>query len=370
MSDLLGVINLENQKDLLNELTYFRCAAAVPYAGRYRLIDFAMSNMSNAGITEIAVFIRKKYRSLMDHLGQGKVWNLDRKIGGLFILPPDWNDPTDVSMGELRHFHNNMSFFVRGRAKHVLLTECQHIANIDYKKIFNQHLENDADITLVYKELNNTNPCYLECKRLAFDDNNKSVVKGINNDFKNQNLYLEKFIIKKDVLMEIVQYCIAYGKDNLFRDGIMDHIDQYKIHGYKYNGYHSIVNSIISYYSSSMDLLNIKNYQDLFSQNNTVLTKVKDETPSQYYDSSNAKNSFIANGCKIRGKVKNSILFRGITVEENASVENSIIMQDSYIDKNVTLKNVILDKQVSVSEGSILIGSEEKPYVIAKNQKI
>lgn len=368
MGDLLGVINLENQKDLLNELTYFRCGAATPYAGRYRLVDFVMSNMSNAGITEIALFIRQKYRSLMDHLGNGKAWNLDRKSGGLFILPPDWNDPTDISMGDLKHFHNNMSFFRRGRAKHVLHTDCQHICNIDYKEVFKYHLDTDSDITLVYKDVDNLGAGYMDCKRLDIDD--KGMVSSINNNLGNKKVYLEKFIISKEILLDLVKHCIAYGKDNLFRDGIMENIDQYKVSAYKYEGYHSVVNSILSYYKSSMGLLDINNYKSLFNSENVVLTKVKDEAPSKYYESASVNNCIVANGCRIKGKVNNSILFRGIEVDDNSTVEDSIIMQNTYIGKNVILKNVILDKQVEVSDGSTLIGSEEKPYVIAKNLKV
>ncbi|MFP4662200.1 MAG: glucose-1-phosphate adenylyltransferase subunit GlgD [Halanaerobiales bacterium] len=368
MSDLLGVINLENQKDLLNELTYFRCGAAIPFAGRYRLIDFVMSNMSNAGITEIALFTREKYRSLMDHLGNGKPWNLDRKVGGLFILPPDWHDPTDISMGDLKHFHNNMSFFRRGRAKHVLHADCQHICNIGYRDVFKNHIDTNADITLVYKEVDNIGPGYMDCKRLDIDDHGQ--VTSVNNENNNKNVYLERFIIRKDILLNLVQYCIAYGKDNFFKDGIMDNLDQYKVNAYRYEGYHSVINSILSYYRSSMGLLDINNYQQLFDRNNTVLTKVKDEAPSKYYDSAKVDNCIVANGCNIKGTVKNCILFREVNIEEGATVRNSIIMQNTHIGKDAVLKNVILDKQVDVSDGSTLIGSEGRPYVIAKNLKV
>lgn len=115
MRELMGIINLEHERDVLSELTYYRCGAAVPFAGRYRLIDFVMSNMMHAGIEDIALFVRRKYRSLMDHLGEGRPWDMHRKRGGLFILPPDWNDETDVSAGELRHIYNNLDFFERGR---------------------------------------------------------------------------------------------------------------------------------------------------------------------------------------------------------------------------------------------------------------
>lgn len=123
MSRLIGVINLDHELDQLKELTYFRCGAAVPFASRYRLIDFTLSNMMHAGVHDIALFIRRKYRSLLDHLGEGRPWDLDRRRGGLFILPPDWNDPTDASRGDLQHVHNNLDFFIAHRGKPLFTQE-------------------------------------------------------------------------------------------------------------------------------------------------------------------------------------------------------------------------------------------------------
>ncbi|MFW5982101.1 MAG: glucose-1-phosphate adenylyltransferase subunit GlgD [Halanaerobiaceae bacterium] len=368
MGKLIGLINLDKQKGFLNELTYFRSDAAIPFAGRYRLIDFTLSNMTNAGIGEVAIFVRDKYRSLMDHLGKGSTWSLDRKLGGLFILPPDWHDPTDISQGDLKFFHNNMSFFRRGSSRHVLYTDCQHICDIDYKKVLKYHEEKDADITLIYTDAKNMDDEFGGCRRLTIDK--EKILKNINNDPENKNIYMEKFIIKKELLLEIVKYCIAYGKDDFFRDGIMERIGEYKVRTYNYQGYHAFINSIESYYKKSMELLDMNNYQTLFNPDNLVLTKVKDEIPSKYYNSSNVSNSIVANGCKIKGEVKNSILFRGVIVDEGARIENSIIMQDTIVAKGAFLRNVISDKQVSISENIDLRGSQEQPYVIAKNASI
>ena len=134
MDRIAGIINLDHEQDALGELTYFRCTAAVPFAARYRLIDFTISNMVNSGIESIAVFVRKKFRSLLDHLEQGKAWDLDRNRGGLFILPPDWNDPTDISRGDLQHFHNNIDFINRVLADYIVVTGSQNICNINFQK--------------------------------------------------------------------------------------------------------------------------------------------------------------------------------------------------------------------------------------------
>lgn len=152
MKQLIGVINLDHELEELKELTYFRCGAAVPYAGRYRLIDFVLSNMMNAGIESIGVFVRRKYRSLMDHLGDGKPWDLDRKHGGMFILPPDWNDPTDTSQGDLQHFHNNLDFFHRGAGQYVVHAGSRHVTKADFQDVYRYHISKGADVTLVCKK--------------------------------------------------------------------------------------------------------------------------------------------------------------------------------------------------------------------------
>ncbi|MFW5991765.1 MAG: glucose-1-phosphate adenylyltransferase subunit GlgD [Halanaerobiaceae bacterium] len=368
MDRLLGVINLDKERDFLNELTYFRCGASVPFAGRYRLIDFTLANMINSGIIEIAVFVNQKYRSLLDHLKEPRRWNLDRKKGGLFILPPDWHDPNDVSVGDLRHFHNNMDFFQRGRAGNVVHCGSQHLCRIDFRDVYKKHLEKDADVTLVYKEVDKVKKEHKNCMRLDIDSRGK--VLSINNKLDNKNIYMEIFIIKKDLLMNLVKDCIAYQKGYFFGDGIVANLDRLKVYAYPYQGYHGVVDSVENYYKNNMKLLNKKNYIDLFDKYTLLPTKVKDDAPARYVDTASVTNSIIADGCIIEGKVKNSIIFRNVHINKGSEVEDSVIMNLSNIGKRVSLKNVILDKRVYISEGQRLAGSWNKPYVIAKRQSI
>ncbi|MFW6268558.1 MAG: glucose-1-phosphate adenylyltransferase subunit GlgD [Bacillota bacterium] len=368
MENMMGVINIDREHDFLNELTYFRCGAAVPFLGRYRLIDFVLSNMASAGMFEIALFVRNKYRSLFDHLGEGKEWNLDRKVGGLFILPPDWHDPTDFSVGDLRHFHNNIDFFHRGLADYVLHAGSQHICNIDYSKVLDQHIAEDADVTLIYKNIDQIEEEHGYCKRLEVDDQGR--VSDIYNAPENNNVYMEMFIINKDLMLELVNYCIAHRKDYFFGDAIMDRIDELDVYSYEYKGFHGVVNSIKSYYKNSMRLLEKENYKSLFHDDTLILTKVKDEVPTKYYDCSRVKNSLVANGCMIKGEVKNSIIFRQVEIDKGVEINNSIIMQRGKINKNAVLSNVILDKEVTVEEDTTLVGGKEQPFVAAKRASI
>ncbi|WP_100398079.1 glucose-1-phosphate adenylyltransferase subunit GlgD [Bacillus sp. FJAT-44742] len=369
MERMMGIINLDHEHDFLQELTYFRCGAAVPFGGRYRLIDFVLSNMINSQIHDVALFTRYKYRSLMDHLGTGAEWDLDRKRGGLFILPPDWNDPTDISRGDLQHFHNNRDFLYRGgHAQYVLISGSQFIGNVDVQKAFRHHLETEADVTLISKQFEQKEPEHSPCLKLETDE--QGWVTDITHDQNNSHVFSGMYIIGKRLLLSLVDECIAYEKSSFFLDGIKRNLDRLHVQSYVFDGYAAIINSVESFYKHNMKLLNPEVYQNLFYGDQLIYTKVKDEPPAEYSPSSSISNSLIANGCKIDGEVENSILFRGVRVEKGAKVKNSIIMQKCKVKEGVHLENVILDKDAAVSTERTLIGGSEQPFVVAKSKTL
>ncbi|MFB5762098.1 glucose-1-phosphate adenylyltransferase subunit GlgD [Paenibacillus medicaginis] len=367
MNRLIGVINLDNELDHLKELTYFRCGAAVPFAGRYRIIDFTLSNMMYAGILDTALFIRRKYRSLLDHLGDGRPWDLDRKRGGLFVLPPDWNDPTDTSKGDLQHVHNNLDFFKRAAGEAIFHSGTQHINKVDIGEAYRFHKEKGADVTLVYRQVKQLEPEYAPCTRLEVNEDGR--VTGIHQELGHHNIYMEIFIMDKKLYLQEAERCIAHGDSNFFRDAVQRNPDRLQIYAYRYDGYHALINSVESYFKHSMGLLDQKQYQALF-QSRPAHTKIKYEAPTRYLDGAEVENCLVANGCIIGGRVENSVIFRGVQVQKGARISNSIIMQKCVIREGTVIENVILDKDVKLSEDTTLIGSVKSPYVIAKNTKM
>ncbi|WP_347861890.1 glucose-1-phosphate adenylyltransferase subunit GlgD [Salimicrobium sp. PL1-032A] len=368
MDRIAGIINLDHEQDVLDELTYFRCSAAVPFAGRYRMIDFIISNMSNSRIPSIAVFARRKYRSLMDHLEQGKAWDMDRKQGGLFILPPDWNDPTDISKGDLQHFHNNIDFITRTLADYIVISGTQNICNINFRDVLKEHKQSGADVTVVYKKVEELQPEHNRSHKLTMDEDGRVI--DIHNDHRNTNVYMDMFIVEKDYLYEMVEDCIAHGCSHLFLDGIKAKLPGIHIHAFQYEGSYALINSVESYYRHSKRLLNEVDHEDLFKQDAPIFTKVKNEPPTKYSPDSHVTNALVANGCSIEGHVEDSILFRGVKVAKGAVIKNSIIMQRCQIDSNAVLENVIVDKSCHISSDRTLIGAPEKPYVVAKRASI
>lgn len=368
MKTMMGLINLEHEHHMFNELTYFRTHASIPFAGRYRMIDFALSNMVNSGIRDVAIFARTKYRSLLDHLGTGENWNLDRRNGGLYILPPDWNDPSDVSKGDLQFFHNNRDYFDRGKSDYVLISGSQFIANTDYRDAFQLHLDRGADITLIGTNVEELQEEHHPYFRIQADD--LGWVQYITNEKSNPLLFTGTYIINKSLLMRLVDDCIAYNQDHLFVHGIMERLHELRVQMYRHDSYSAFVNSIESFYRHNMNLLEEENYRELFFKPTIVKTKVSNNPPVKYQEPSMVKQSILANGCEIEGEVDGSVLFRGVMVNKGAKIKNSIIMQRCQIDEDVYLENVILDKDVHVTKGQRLIGSKEKPFVVAKRREI
>lgn len=371
MKDVMGVINLGNEHESLKELTYFRNQASVPFGGRYRLIDFALSNMANSGIQDVAVLGFNKNRSLIEHLGTGRDWDLNRKQGGLFILPHSYNLPFSNYLGDLQNFYQHLDFFIRGNQKYVIISNGNIVSNLDYRPAFHYHKQLGADITVLYKKIETDNEDYSHWRKIDIDDDGELLAMEDNKIPLNTNtVSMETFIMKKDLVLSMIDSCENKGKCDLVLDGIINNIGNLKIFGFNYQGFVANINSISSYYKHSMELLNNDEWRNLFYQPRSIYTKTKNDPPAKFMDNSNVKNSIIANGCIIDGKVENSIIFRGVKVRKGAFIKNSIIMQMSEIGENAIINNSILDKKVSITKEKVLNGEIHNPYVVEKKMTI
>jgi len=366
---IMGVINLIHEKDELEKLTQGRCTATVPFGSRYRIIDFTLSNMVNSRINEVGIFVHQKYRSLMDHIGSGKSWDLQHRQSGLFVLPPITDDVQELSRGDLFHFYQNRDYFLRSQPEYVLITRSHMVCNIDYQKVLAYHLEQEADITVVCKE--SIEPLLGRTRKVRMNEAGRiSEIQEsygpMISDFSNMEMYL----MKKELLMDLVETSLAKGHDHLVRHAILSKLDQLKVYGYLHDGFLACVNTINSYYANSMKLLNPQVWRELFFEPGPIYTKVKDGPPARYKQDANVEQSIIANGCLIEGTVRNSILFRGVHVHKGAVVEDSVIMQNGIILPNSVVKCSIFDKDVVIEENREVRGVESGPYLAAKRRII
>lgn len=373
MRDTMGIIYTGDSNVSLQELTLQRSVAALPFGGRYRIIDFTLSNMINSGIVNVGIITQNNYHSLMDHLDTGKQWDLDRKNGGLFILPPYVShDNRGWYRGDVEAYHSNMSYIRRSNQKYVILSGSSMVCNLTYDDAMEFHRDNNADITIIYKEVKKAAKEELTKHTLIRTDENNRV---IDIEVKpatpmSDKLCMEMYIIEKRLFEYLVEECEARGLFDFNKDVLIRNLGKLKILGYPYDGYMANIDSIQSYFKHSMELFNPENFYELFHHAGLIYTKVKDEVPAKYGDKATAQNSLVADGCIINGQVENCVLFRGVKIAEGAVVKNSIIMQDAEIQEKVVLENVILDKEVIIRKGKHLVGQECYPVVIRKKAVI
>ncbi|NMB45948.1 MAG: glucose-1-phosphate adenylyltransferase subunit GlgD [Firmicutes bacterium] len=368
MQNVMGLINLVEPTGDMKELTAHRALGAVPIAGRYRLIDFILSNLVNAGIRNVGLIVKDQYRSLMDHLGTGNEWDLDRQRDGLFILPPD-QSMESRTYGDMELLYRHLDYLEKSRQDTVIAGSTAQICNINLSAVLEAHRTQGADITLIYKP--NWDQFNDRCTLLDVGPDRR--ITGIEvNPIRprSQNLSLNICVLSKALLMEMLDQGIARAETDWMKDALMKNLHHLKVYGYPFTGYVGKVTSLRSYYKTSMALLEPLIWRELFPKERPVYTKVKNEPPTRYQESARVSNSLVANGCIIEGTVENSVLFRGVKISKGSVIRDSIIMQKSVIGEDCVLQNVILDKEVVVTDAKNLVGDPDYPMVLGKKTVI
>lgn len=371
MGNVLGLVFANMHDTTLGDMTKNRTMGSVMFGGRYRLIDFPLSNMVNSGISEVGVITKSNYQSLLDHLGSAREWDLARKKGGLYILPPFGNVESTLYRGRIEALYGAMSFIKHSRAKYVILSDCDVVTNIDYKPIVAAHIESGADITAVAHtgvyssdEIKTSTVFNVDA-----DKNVTSVL--INPDISGTcTTSLNVFVMSMDFLIETVNDAMARGNVSFERNILQEKCRELKIKIYEYDNYFSKLNSPESYFKSNMALLESENARKLFVPKRSIYTKVSDNAPVKYDLDSKVSNSLIADGCIIEGEVENSVLFRGVKVGKGAKVKNCILMQGTVVGDNAELNYLITDKNVSICENHILTSSPQYPMYVGKGASV
>ena len=371
MGNVLGLVFANMHDTTLGDMTKNRTMGSVMFGGRYRLIDFPLSNMVNSGISEVGVITKSNYQSLLDHLGSAREWDLARKKGGLYILPPFGNVESTLYRGRIEALYGAMSFIKHSRAKYVILSDCDVVTNIDYKPIVAAHIESGADITAVaHTGVYSSDDIKTSTVfNVDADKNVTSVL--INPDISGTcTTSLNVFVMSMDFLIETVNDAMARGNVSFERNILQEKCRELKIKIYEYDNYFSKLNSPESYFKSNMALLEPENARKLFVPKRSIYTKVSDNAPVKYDLDSKVSNSLIADGCIIEGEVENSVLFRGVKVGKGEKVKNCILMQGTVVGDNAELNYLITDKNVSICENHILTSSPQYPMYVGKGASV
>ncbi len=373
----MGLIFPNSYDKMVPELVLQRLMASIPFASRYRLIDFILSSMVNSGIDNITILVKKNYHSLMDHLGSGREWDLTRKNGGLTIMPPFADrESTHVYADRVEALAGILPFLREQKEEYAIISDCNMIANIDFKPILAKHVESGADVTMMYSsKLISDYDLQREPERGEFyytlevdgdkveDIKVNSKAPGIN------QVSMNMYIIKRTKLISLIEEGYVRGKVYFERDILLDKLDELDIRGYEYTGYTALISNVKTYFSESMALLDEKNAKALFGDNN-IYTKIRDDNPTRYTKDSKVSNVTAADGCVIEGHVENSILFRGVKIGKGAVVKNCILMQDTVVEAGANMEYVIADKDVLVTSGANVHGSDIFPMLIPKRKTV
>ena len=369
--NVLGLIFASINDSAVIDLTKLRTMGSIPYGGRYRMVDFPLSNMVNSGISEVGVITKSNYGSLLDHLGSGREWDLAWKKGGLHLLPPFSQVGSGTYQGRLEALSNIWSFVEHTKAQYVILANSDLVTTIDFTDALAQHQSSGADITVIYaKGLYNrdksTNGCILQI------DEENTIKEVLTNPMLSGecNISLDMFIMTTDFLKQVVLEAISKNQKSLIRDLLQARKDDFVFKAYEHKGRFFKIDSLEAYYKANLALLDTDTRNNVFNSEAPIYTKVGDNAPVKYGLESNVKNSLVADGCMIEGTVENCVLFRGVKIAKGAVVRNCVLMQGTEIGEGCNIDAIVADKNVTISENRVLTGSPEYPLYLGKKATI
>ena len=367
---LHGIIFAYGESPELRELSQPRNSCSLPYGGRYRLIDFTLSSLVNAGVTDMGIIVHSSYQSLLDHVGAGKDWDLARKNGGLRILPPfgyAGKRQGGLYRGRMDALAGVYTYLDGIKQDYVVLADGDLAANLPIADIFAEHLRSGADITAVCTDRSASDP---QLSHYFTPDQHGWVTEIAFRPFAPSGYEsLEVYILSKNLLMSMVDYAVAHNVSS-FGDVLIDMRGRVRISTCLYKGYAARIHSVNNYFQRSMELLDPQVRASLFQPERPIRTKEQSSPATKLSAEAKVTNSLIADGCIVEGTVVNSILARGVHVAKGATVENCILLQHTEVEEGSTLKYTITDKYVRICAGRTLMGHETYPMVIPRREII
>lgn len=368
--------NIHDQS--IPEMTRVRTMASIPFGCRYRLIDFALSNMVNSNITNVGIITHYNYQSLLDHIGNGKDWDLARRSGGIKILPPyvaayENNGAGKVYENRLEALMGAENFIHRCGADYIVISDCDSILNIDLNEVVEDHIKSGAYLTMVTKKLEKGTYKFEKLVSIIGVDADNRIV-DIADGCPNEGgviISTNIMVISRTDLLSVISDSVARGFKSFHRDILAKNLDNKLVRSYAFDNFYSVVSSLEGYFESSMNLLCAETREDLFGNpERQIYTKIRNSAPTKYVEGAKVKNSLMADGCVIEGTVENCILFRNVHIGKGTTVKNCILLQDTYVGSNVFLNCVIADKNVVIKDERILSGHSSTPFFIDKNRTI
>lgn len=367
MNNLIGIIKSTEENRDYQSLLKTRPDYMLPFASRYRIVDFTLTNFSQHGLTKVILYAGEKLRSTLDHVGNGKSWGMDKRVNGLMINPLPYSSSTKRT--EISVFFDSLKYYEESKQEDLYISNPMVVSRIDITKAYRIFKENDYDVMFLYRKQDDHSSYYLNTNKIIFDENGKIVNIGLNlGTEKVFNMYIENVFIKKEVFIKLVKESVEKSNANTIAQAVINNKDKLNIGTLELFRHVEYIRDLQTYYNANMNLLLSGVYYDILLASGGILTKSKDEPSTMYMAENQVRSSILANGCIIEGDVENSILFRGVKIGKNAIVKNSIIFQNAEIGDNAIIINSIVDKNVIIKNNVFVQGTQNNPYVVEKNK--
>ena len=362
---------IRDSDNTVPELVTERTMASIPFAGRYRMVDFMLSSMANCGISNVSIVVRKNYHSLMDHLGTGREWDMARRHGGLNIVPPFAEKGVRIYSGRVEALGSILNFLENQKERYVVMSDANIAINYDFNALLAAHQASGADVTIAYQKTEIPEGRKNDNYTLTVDADGR-VTELLFNDYRSgiQNLDLNIYVLERETLIKLVKDATARGLIYFERDILAHNVNILNIRAVEYTGYVAHICDMKSYFDENLKLIDEKNLNALFPKESPIYTKIRDDNHVRYVNGSCVENSLLADGCVIEGTVENCVLFRGVKVKKGAVVKNCVLMQDTIVEADAQLECVVTDKNVRVTAGKKLSGTESFPVYVQKNHMV
>ncbi|MEE0954844.1 MAG: glucose-1-phosphate adenylyltransferase subunit GlgD [Eubacterium sp.] len=368
MCDALGIIISSALRGRVKGLQDHRPMGAFSFMGRYRVIDFPLSNFSNSDIDHIQVYVRENPRSLAEHLSNESSFDINAKKGKLQLLFSEKNELNDVYNTDIAAFEENINIIKRSRQKYVVVVPSYMIYKQDFSQLVQEHIESGADVSLLYQHVNNAKEAFINCN--VVDLNKQKGVLSISRNkgtANSRNILLDTAIMSKEVFLDMIDKAHKLSAMSTLGMTISSQASELDIRGIAHRGYVATVTDLRSYLEANLNLLDPETAASLFTPDWPIYTVTTDAPPTRYIGEGDAVNSVVSNGCTIKGHVENSVIGRGVTIEEGAVIKNSVVLAYSKIGKGVTIEYQVIDKWAQIKNAKELIGSPENPGYIKRD---
>ncbi len=349
----------------------YRPIGAFSFLGRYRVIDFPISNMSNSGIDVMQVYVRRKPRSLVEHIGTGRHYNINSKRGKLITLFQESNIDNGIYNTDIAAYMENLDCFDEINSEYVVIAPSYMVYTADYSTFLNSHIESGADITLMYHSVDNAKDHFPNCQTLNINKQ-KGVLSMEPNlgNAKNRNIFMDTYVMKKDLFLDLVQKAHKLSSMYTLPQIINVECDELDVRGISHRGYFATITDLKSYFDANLALMDFKNVQSLFNEDWPIYTRTNDSCPTQYFDTADVKRSIVCNGCLIEGTVENSVIGRGCIIKKGAVVKNCVLLSETEVGEDVYLENQVVDKHARIIHAKEIIAQSEKPGYIRREDTI